>query len=234
MFSSLEKLEHCLPDLKGANAFFIELLAEEKKFFSTLQLINKISTLYPQSAVIVFSDDESAEKTMNGAFSAGADDFITKPLRRADLTTRAFYRKESKKTIAVVHDKFELLTFEDLTINIRKQYLANDDGKHVDLDRKEFLMMYSFIQSPNIIITKKTLKLKLWANTKVTASSFEKKLFSLRKKIISVSSKVDIKSCYGKGLILQKKEEGIGDTMMALDILDVNIKNKKRMFNENP
>lgn len=227
-FSSLEKMQKNLHKLTAAKVFFIDLNTRNESFFSTLKLINSIKNAMPDSVIMTFTDESFSEKVMNGAFSAGADDFISKPLNKLDLTTRVFYRNELKiKSGGKIND----LNFENITLNVLDHTVVNDLKREIELETKEFMLLFSLMQIPTFVFSKKSLKVKLWGLTAVTDSSLEKKLFTLRKKLQTISSKVEIKSHYGKGVSIEHAAHSHYENS---NLMKFDLKCSKRLSEERP
>ncbi|MCE6989030.1 response regulator transcription factor [Dyadobacter sp. CY323] len=108
---------------------------------------------------ILFLTARSEEYSEVAAFDAGADDYITKPIKPRALMSRinALFRREAQK--AESGDTIEIL---DLSIN-RKNYTVTQAGeKSVILPKKEFELLFFLAQTPNKVFSRDELLQKIW------------------------------------------------------------------------
>jgi|GEM_PF-5969538 len=202
-----------------ANIFFVEL-KDDATFFQTLKLVDFLRQKYGSVPVMVFTDSAN-QKTMNGAFSAGADDFMEKPLDKGEVSTRSFYRMERRVGVDVVGGNY--ISLGDLHLNIKSMALTGEGGKTLVLTRKQYLIISTLFHSGSTIVSRSLVAFKAWGSIKVGKSAFEKQIFELRTKLSQVSSDYEIKSYYGKGLRLMKKGCDLVSQSLELDNIRLKI-----------
>ena len=195
--SSFEEAEPILLELDSPEVCFIEIKDNIENLVPTLNTIHKVRDTWPETPILAFSE-QATLKEMNAAFYAGANDFLQKPLREDDIISRTAIRKEEKKKSR----NKDTVSFDSLSLNLFKCVLTGEEGS-VSLTKKESVIMSTLLISSNIVLNKKSLKVKVWGNICVTDASLDRKLFELRKKLKKVTNRVEIKSCYGKGILLR-------------------------------
>ena len=111
------------------------------------------------SFIVLFSSHEE-EYIQIEAFKAGADDYIVKPINPRLLIKRirALLKRKplfSKKT------KAKILSYNQLKID-RESYLVYNEGESFSLPRKEFEMLYLFINKPQKVFSREEIFQKVW------------------------------------------------------------------------
>lgn len=137
-----------------------------------------------------------SEKVMG--FSAGAEDYITKPFSPLELKARleARLRKNKQKTI-----QSDLLNWKELQIIKSRQevsILENDSFKKVELTALEFKILMYFASRPGEVIIRDQILNDIWGeDIHVYARSVDTHVSKLRKKLGAVSKIVE--SIHGTG-----------------------------------
>ena len=117
---------------------------------------------YPKfkDTIIIFLTARKEAYSEIAGFSAGADDFVTKPVRPKVLLARvkAFLRKkESKQSSQNSH------IFGDLTINIEKR-IVEVNGETIELPKKEFEILSLLSSRPEKIFSRDEIYHKVWGS----------------------------------------------------------------------
>ena len=101
-------------------------------------------------------DEEYSEVA---AFEAGADDYLTKPIKPKALLSRinVFFRKEAEKK-----EEISLLQIGGLTINKENYSVTKEDGSIKILPKKEFEILYYLAARPNKVQSRNSLLNKIW------------------------------------------------------------------------
>ncbi|MAV16573.1 MAG: DNA-binding response regulator [Candidatus Marinimicrobia bacterium] len=89
---------------------------------------------------------------------SGGDDYLRKPFSPALLIGRI---KSILRRVESINQKGKSIAFEDLRINT-DTYIAEVDGKELNLPRKEFELLAFFMSNPNTIFKRETLLSSLW------------------------------------------------------------------------
>ena len=108
----------------------------------------------------------------------GADDYIVKPFRRAELIARvkAFLRRTRGKPVDVVR-------WSGFELNLSAHKLFKD-GVEVELTAKEFALLSYFVSRPGCALTRDEILDAVWGNSvMVTQRSIDRCVATLRAKI---------------------------------------------------
>jgi two-component system alkaline phosphatase synthesis response regulator PhoP len=117
--------------------------------------LRKINTL--KNTCIAFLTARGEDYTQIAGFEAGADDFITKPIRLNILLPRL---KAHLNRIDRSHDG-KVLEIEDMQIVVDK-YIVRKGDKTIRLSRKEFHLLCLFANNPHRVFTLKEIFSRIW------------------------------------------------------------------------
>lgn len=92
---------------------------------------------------------------------AGADDYVSKPFRSAELVARIRARL---RTPAAERDEGGIITFGDLTIN-PAAHLVQRGGEEISLTPLEYSLLMTMAQRPNKVFSRETLLREVWGYT---------------------------------------------------------------------
>ncbi len=146
---ALEKIRTQLPDL-----VVLDVMMPRMDGFETLQRIREFSDV---PVIMLTVKDEEEDK--HRAFSAGADDYLTKPFSPRELSDRvkAVLRRQSGISAAD-----EVVEVDDrLQIDFsRREVLV--DGKRVSLRPTEWRLLYHLVKNANWVMPSEMLLQKVW------------------------------------------------------------------------
>jgi len=112
------------------------------------------------NTIIVFLTARGEDYSQIAGFEAGADDYITKPIKPKVLISRikALLRryKEPEKS----QDEIRL---KDFTIE-REKYLVFKDDEEISLPKKEFELLILLASKPDKVFTREEIFTKVWGN----------------------------------------------------------------------
>ena len=147
---AVEKVRTQLPDL-----VILDVMMPKMDGFEALKNIRKISDV---PVIMLTVKDEEDDK--HQAFSAGADDYLTKPFSPRELGDRvkAVLRRASSLSastsdIVKVDDRLQI----DFA---RREVLV--DGKRVSLRPTEWRLLYHLVKNANWVMTSEMLLQKVW------------------------------------------------------------------------
>jgi two-component system alkaline phosphatase synthesis response regulator PhoP len=116
---------------------------------------------YPEldDTLIIFLTARSEDFAQIEGLEAGADDYVTKPIKPKVLISRlsALLRRSSKK------DKDEVIRVNDLIID-REQFLVFRGNHKIRLPKKEFKLLYLLASSPDKVFTREEIFSKVWGD----------------------------------------------------------------------
>lgn len=107
---------------------------------------------------IIFLSARSEDFTQISAFDAGADDYISKPVKPKILMKKI---ASIVKRLNKQNDLKEELDLGEIKIN-RKTYSVYKDGKSIILPRKEFELFYLLASEPGKVFTRYEIMSKVW------------------------------------------------------------------------
>lgn len=148
--------------------------------------------------VIIITGMSALDDRIDG-LDGGADDYLVKPFhirellaRVRALTRRPYEIKESNS-----------LTYSDLSFDRVNRILQKGD-QELTLTGKEAELLYHFMKTPETLLTKEQLVLRVWgANSDVEPGNVENYISFLRKRLKELQSHCEIKTVYGTGYKLE-------------------------------
>lgn len=130
---------------------------------------------------VVYLTARAEEFSEVAAFDAGADDYLTKPIKPRALMSRinAFFRKETQK-----NSSENIIEIAGLTINRENYSVTKEDGNVVILPKKEFELLFHLAQMPNKVQSRDDLLHKIWgADIFVVERTIDVHIRKVREKI---------------------------------------------------
>ena len=160
-----------------------------------LDLLRELKRLRRSDSVLIVSAKDSLDDKVDG-LDLGADDYLTKPFHLAELNARVkslIRRRKAQGDVSI--------RLGNLELNPDKRSVAIDD-QELQLNRKEFDLLYYFVVNPNRVITKTTLAESVWGDNIDQADSLDfiySQVKNLRRKLKQAGATVELKAVYGFG-----------------------------------
>lgn len=157
----------------------MDVMMPEMDGMEATEAIRKIPEL--QNVIITFLTARSEDYSQLAGFDAGADDYISKPIKPKVLVSKikALLRRlkddESKRS--------DTLNVGGIEIN-REEYKIVKDDKEIVLPRKEFELFYLLASKPGKVFKREEILDKVWGNDVVVGGrTIDVHIRKLREKI---------------------------------------------------
>ena len=169
---------------------------------SGLDLLEHLRALGKRENVIIISARDSVEDKVTG-LEFGADDYLPKPFHTAELLARVKSVLRRGRTAG------------ELSINLGNVSLKPENrvvsisGKELPLLKKEYDILFYFMQRPSHVIDKAVLAEAVWGDYADDADNFQfvyAQIKNLRRKLVDAAATIEIVSVYGFGYKLVVKE----------------------------
>lgn len=112
------------------------------------------------NSLIVFLTARGEDYSQLAGFEAGADDYITKPIKPKIITSRIKALLRRYKDEESPNNSVEL---KDIIID-REKYVVIKDGKEIILPRKEFELLLMLCSKPNKVFTRSEIFTNVWGD----------------------------------------------------------------------
>ena len=169
---------------------------------SGLKLLEHLRALGKRENVIIISARDSVEDKVTG-LEFGADDYLPKPFHTAELLARVKSVLRRGRTAG------------ELSINLGNVSLKPEnrvvtiDGKELPLLKKEYDILFYFMQRPSHVIDKAVLAEAVWGDYADDSDNFQfvyAQIKNLRRKLVDAAATIEIVAVYGFGYKLVVKE----------------------------
>lgn len=133
------------------------------------------------NTIITFLTARGEDYSQMAGFDAGADDYITKPIKPKVLLSkvRALLRRLNEDVVS----KSEVITVGDLEIN-REEYKVTRGDEIIVLPRKEFELLYLLASQPGRVFQRDEILERVWGNEVVVGGrTIDVHIRKLREKI---------------------------------------------------
>ena len=141
-----------IPDL-----IIMDLMMPHMNGIDACDAIRKSDNL--NDVIITFLSARGEDFSKIAGFEAGADDYITKPIKPKVLLSKvkALLRRKSSEQDQTI------IQINDLIID-RSKYNVNLKGIGLNLPRKEFELLYLLVSSPNTVFTREKILDVVWGS----------------------------------------------------------------------
>jgi two-component system alkaline phosphatase synthesis response regulator PhoP len=157
----------------------LDVMMPEMDGMETCVELKKIPSL--ENTIIVFLTARGEDYSQLAGFEAGADDYISKPIKPGLLISRvkALLRRYSGQPA----EDSGLIVAGSITID-KERYVVIKDGREVVLPKKEFELLTLLVNKPNKVFTREEIFAKVWGNNVVVGDrTIDVHVRKLREKI---------------------------------------------------
>ena len=170
---ALEKANDWKPHL-----VLLDVMMPEMDGIETCEQLRKNPRL--SNLVIVFLTARSEDYSQVAGLEAGADDYITKPIKPKVLTSKI---KAALRRFKSVNSNNDFIEAGDLVIN-REEYKIIYKGKDIILPRKEFELVSLLASKPQKVFEREEILNRVWGNEVIVGGrTIDVHIRKLREKI---------------------------------------------------
>ena len=170
---------------------------------SGLDLLAKLRAMGRRENVIIISARDSVDDRVAG-LELGADDYLPKPFHMAELIARIRSVLRRGRTGGSL-----TLDMGNVSLDPSSRRVAIG-GKGVELLKKEFDILFYFMQRPDHLVDKVVLAEAVWGDYADEADNFQfvyAQIKNLRRKLEDAEADIEIRSIYGFGYKLTMKDK---------------------------
>ncbi len=114
-----------------------------------------------QGVIIAFLTARNEDYSQIAGFEAGADDYISKPIKPKVLISRI--KALLKRTLSGKDTPIDFADLRSVIID-RERYVVIKDGKEISLPRKEFELLNLLVSKPGRVFTREEIFNTVWGN----------------------------------------------------------------------
>lgn len=169
--SAIEVAKSFVPDL-----ILLDVMMPEMDGVETCLELRSISEL--KHAIIAFLTARGEDYSQIAGFDAGADDYITKPIKPRVLVSKvkALLRRSEK-------EEEQVKLSSKLSID-EERYVVLCEGKEIILPKKEFELLKLLLSKPGSVFTRDNIFAAVWGNDAVVGErTIDVHIRKLREKI---------------------------------------------------
>jgi two-component system alkaline phosphatase synthesis response regulator PhoP len=156
----------------------LDVMMPEMDGIEACEQIRKIPDL--SDTIITFLTARGEDYSQMAGFDAGADDYITKPIKPKVLVSKV---KALLRRLKEDDKVEEILKIGNLVIN-REEYKITIKGKELLLPRKEFELLSLLATKPNKVFKREEILDKVWGNEVIVGGrTIDVHIRKLREKI---------------------------------------------------
>ena len=165
---------------KKPHLIILDIMMPDMDGIEACEIIRKEPGL--ENTIIAFLTARDEDYSQMSGLDAGADDYITKPIKPKVLVSKvkALLRRLNKGTAEEIED---IVQVGSIVIN-REEYKIINDGKEMVLPRKEFELLSLLTSKPDKVFKREVILDKVWGNEVVVGGrTIDVHIRKLREKI---------------------------------------------------
>ena len=148
---AIKKAKKFIPDI-----ILMDVMMPEMSGIEACEEIKNIDQL--SQAIIIFLSARSEDYTQISAYDAGADDYISKPVKPKILLKKI---SNIAKKISSQKNAPKTIDLGSIKIN-KEEYVVIKDKKEILLPRKEFELLFLLATKPDKVFTREEIMNKVW------------------------------------------------------------------------
>ncbi|MBY5959034.1 response regulator transcription factor [Membranicola marinus] len=136
-----------------------------------------------QETIIAFLTARHEDFVHTNALDVGGDDFITKPIKPSVLLSRIRALLRRSTHLKAQREKPVVLKADDLTLD-EGQFMVTQDGRQIELPRKEFQILALLMSQPGHVFSRKKIFREVWGSDVIVGNrTIDVHIRKLREKI---------------------------------------------------
>ncbi|MBM7584144.1 DNA-binding response OmpR family regulator [Bacillus pakistanensis] len=154
-----------------------------------------------QTPILMITARDSVMDRVSG-LDSGADDYIVKPFAIEELLARlrAVFRRSNQE---IEGSKLTTFHFRDLIVE-KESRIVKSKGVSIDLTKREYDLLLTFLENQNIVLTREALLNKVWGyETEVETNVVDVYVRYLRNKIDETPTDSYIETVRGTGYVMR-------------------------------
>ncbi len=156
----------------------LDVMMPQMDGIEACEKLRKIKGL--EDTIIAFLTARGEDYSQVAGLNAGADDYITKPVRPKVLVSKV---KSLLRRLQTNEENLTVIELDDLTINC-EEYRVFQEGKEFSLPRKEFKLLALLAAKPEKVFTREVILEAVWGNEVVVGDrTIDVHIRKLREKI---------------------------------------------------
>ncbi len=162
-----------IPDL-----ILLDVMLPDMDGIETCETIRAIPEL--NKTIIAFLTARSEDYSEIAGFQAGADDYITKPIRPKVLVTRiqSLLRRKNSTT-----EEAPVLKYKNIVLD-KEKFQVTIDGKSLNMPNKEFKLLEILISKPEHVFSREEIYTLVWGKEIVVSDrTIDVHISKLREKL---------------------------------------------------
>ncbi len=164
---------------KMPHLIILDVMMPEMDGIEACEAIRQTNGL--EDIIITFLTARGEDYSQLAGFDAGADDYITKPIKPKVLMSKIKALLRRKKEVA--QSDAQITQVGDIVID-REEYKIINKGKEIVLPRKEFELLALLTSKPNKVFKREVILEKVWGNEVVVGGrTIDVHIRKLREKI---------------------------------------------------
>ncbi|MBA2875086.1 response regulator transcription factor [Thermaerobacillus caldiproteolyticus] len=163
-----------------------------------MEVCRRVRSVKQTPIIMITARDSVFDRVMG--LDSGADDYIVKPFAIEELLARirALFRR-----VQLPSEGEQILTFKDLTVDLNARTVKKGD-EIIELTKREYDLLVTFLQNINIVLTRDTLLNKVWGfDTEVETNVVDVYVRYLRHKLDENDKESYIQTVRGAGYVMR-------------------------------
>ncbi len=172
-----------MAERKQPDLIILDVMMPEMDGIVACEEIRKLPSM--KNTMITFLTARGEDYSQIAGFDAGADDYITKPIRPKVLISRvkALLKRSGGGEAVKAEENKNILKVGNLEID-KERYLINTNGEEMVLPRKEFELLSLLVSKPGKVFTREEIYYSVWGDNVIVGDrTIDVHIRKLREKI---------------------------------------------------